>query len=69
MYPQRVGKSTTCLGDQESSITFADFLWYYGTLILTIRMVAPSVLKIVIKKDGAKKFDMEVESLRDASLP
>ncbi|KAE8452444.1 hypothetical protein EG329_000346 [Mollisiaceae sp. DMI_Dod_QoI] len=59
--PQRVGMSTTALGTEARPITFADFLWYPGPLVTAIRMLAPRMLKIVIKKGGSRRFGMEVD--------
>jgi hypothetical protein len=48
--PQRVSMSTTALGVEANPITFADFMWYPGDFMTTIRKLAPQLLKIVIKK-------------------
>ncbi|KUJ15522.1 uncharacterized protein LY89DRAFT_686256 [Mollisia scopiformis] len=60
--PKRVGMSTTALGDENTPITFADFLWYHGPLMTAIRRLAPQVLKIIVTKSGTNRFGMEVNT-------
>jgi hypothetical protein len=42
-------------------ITFADFLWYDGSLMEAVRNVHPKTLNIVVKKRGGNRFLMSVD--------
>lgn len=59
LFPQRVGFSSTALGEEYNPITFADFLWYDGPLMTAIRTLSPKNLNIIVKKSG-DTFHMSV---------
>ncbi len=59
--PKRVGMTTTALGMEYNPITFADFLWYDGTIMEAVRNLHPKRLNIVVKKSGGKRLLMSVD--------
>jgi hypothetical protein len=50
MIPQRVGFTTTAVGDEARPITFADFLYFPGRLMRAFRQIPCKRLNIVVKK-------------------
>ncbi|KAI9046575.1 hypothetical protein LZ554_009319 [Drepanopeziza brunnea f. sp. 'monogermtubi'] len=61
LVPQRVGMSSTALGDEASPVTFADFLWYPGPFMRAVCRLAPRKLVVVVKKTGKKRLGMELD--------
>ncbi|PBP25142.1 hypothetical protein BUE80_DR004011 [Diplocarpon rosae] len=59
--PQRVGMSTTALGDEASPLTFADFLWYPGPFMQAVRKLAPKRFKVVVTESGKSTLGMELD--------
>ncbi|KAI6710034.1 hypothetical protein JHW43_007415 [Diplocarpon mali] len=59
--PQRVGMSTTALGDEASPVTFADFLWYPGPFMGAIRELAPKKFEVILKKPGKSSLGIELD--------
>ncbi|PBP20908.1 hypothetical protein BUE80_DR008342 [Diplocarpon rosae] len=59
--PQRVGMSTTALGNEASPLTFADFLWYPGPFMRAVRKLAPKKFKVVVTESGKSTLGMELD--------
>jgi hypothetical protein len=61
LVPTRVGMSTTALGIEHNPVTFADFLWYEGSLMTAVRNLAPKILNVIVKKSGNKRLLMTID--------
>lgn len=59
--PQEVFAAETALGKETNPITFADFLWFYGPVMIAVRMLAPRILKVIVKKGANRRFGMTVD--------
>ncbi|ESZ90405.1 hypothetical protein SBOR_9216 [Sclerotinia borealis F-4128] len=61
MTPQRVELSSTALGLEAAPMTFANFLWKDGEILIAIMKLHSKKLRVVVKNDDGRRIILEVD--------